>query len=138
MTARRKAPQPFERGTNTRPAIAAERTASRLPTIAALMSALAIVTSTGDATAIVRAAGQDAGVEDSSDDAGTDAAPDAAYCDPRDVPLGGVQMPTRVHGTGCGCGASGDDDDSTTAALLTTAALGIALSRRRRGPIPFG
>jgi len=137
MTARRKPPYPFPRGPSNRAPLAATRTASRLPTFAAIVSALAISVTSADAHAIVKTADAgDTGVEEDADvdaetDADLDATPDAAYCDPRgDMQLGGVMVPTRVHGTGCGCGSSGDDD--ATAALITTAALGLALSRKRR------
>jgi len=134
MTARRKAPHPFQRGPSKRAPTAAAGSTSRLPTFAALLSALAIVTTAADAGAIIRTADSgvdDAEVEDAAtDDADPDATPDAAYCDPRgDMQLGGVMVPTRVHGSGCGCGASGDDD--ATAALLATSAIAAALSRRR-------
>jgi MYXO-CTERM domain-containing protein len=134
MIARRKAPHPFERGTGDRALVATNRT-SRLPTIAAIMSALAIVATSADAHAIVRTMDAGAPVPESSD-AASDAESDASdetlppYLPPDNRDLGGVQVPTRVRGTGCGCGSSGNEESA--AALMTTAALGLALSRRRR------
>lgn len=133
----RKLPHPFARGPSRRAPTAAPRSTAALPTIAALVSALAIVTATHDAHAIVRTTDSgpdDAEIDDAATDADPDATADAAYCEPREERIAGGMPPTRIHGTGCGCGSSGDDD--ATAALITTTALGLAFSVRssRRRP----
>lgn len=129
---------------------AADRVAGRLPTIAALASVLAIAATPGRASAIVGpapdAASVEAGAEaddaggaeadDARDDASGDEEREAGACPPHpeSVKLGGVPPPMRVHGTGCGCGAG--DSDGATYALASTALIGAALSRRRRGHDP--
>jgi hypothetical protein len=89
-------------------------TRGTLPTAAAIASALALLSATPRAHAVI-ATNEDGGIADGAlDDA--DAAPDAAYCEPRvEMRLGGAPPITRVHGTGCGCGGHASDDDVSKA-----------------------
>lgn len=133
---KRKRARGIERTDGSRAPIATARSSFRLPTVAAIASALAMtcicanagaVINTGDTGSADAGVDRDAGDDADPDDPDPDAAVDAISCPP---PLGGVPPPTRVHGTGCGCG--GESNDSGTAALAASAALvGIAIRRRR-------
>lgn len=114
---------------------------SRLPTAAALLAALATLAITPTARAVVPTA-SDAGTEVADSDSGADAEGDAGDAgakpvigpDPGEYRTGGVPPPTRVRGSGCGCGSEGAEHGN--AAALTSAAafaLGSVL-RRRRSP----
>ncbi|MBI2395901.1 MAG: hypothetical protein HYV09_40430 [Deltaproteobacteria bacterium] len=142
-------------GARTREIRAAGATTWRLPTVAAVASALAIAASSGRAHAIVPAhadAAASAEVSETSGDAAADATSDARSddaaapdddggdaCDgacppPYDPPpLGGVQMPTRVHGGGCGCLSDRDGGESAASGLGSLAfAIAAVIARRRR------
>jgi hypothetical protein len=103
-----------------------------LPTVAAMAALLSFASSAAAITST-----HDTGVEESEADAATDAegdAPDAAYCPPTTEPreLGGVMVPTRVHGTGCGCGGHSSDDDTATAFVAAAAVVATLRQLRRR------
>jgi MYXO-CTERM domain-containing protein len=125
---KRKRGASFARTDGSRAPITAASTTFRLPTIAAIASALALTALSFNASAIV---GADTGTEDGGNDAELDAdpngAPDAPSCPPM---LGGVPPPTRVHGSGCGCGSEGNE--SGTAALAASVAIAAIFVKRRR------
>ena len=110
---------------------------SVLPTVAALLAAFSTLALPTRAMAVVPVAADDAGVQvgdaQASDaDAASDAPSDAVAPIEVEPRLGGVQVPTRVHGSGCGCGSEGSDSTSTAGLALGGAAFATALVRRRR------
>jgi len=129
-----------------RPTRATAASTFRLPTVAAIVSAFAALAVTPSANAVI-VTGSDAATDSMTDgadeardrgDAGDDAG-DAFVAPPYDVPqLGGVPPPTRVHGTGCGCGSEGGEQGTASAITTSVTALALVLStrRRRRGCSP--
>lgn len=110
---------------------------SALPTVAALLAAFSTLALPTRAMAVVPVAADDAGVqvgdaEAADADAASDAPGDAVVPIEVEPRLGGVQVPTRVHGSGCGCGSEGSDNKSTAGLALGGAAFATALVRRRR------